>query len=250
MVTASCIAIERLAKTVTRPEQEVIEYVKRDVANVVLCNKDDHARNTAMQRLADGTVRLTPVFDFAPMVLHLDGIARRMRWERDDGGASRWQNAIAQCREVSGLALAADRARCATSPSAWTNSLRWPIEWVLTLTSSRASRPASTMRRSNCAHSDMGKRYKPLTPLEQLHAREQLLAAIAAHPEWTFVQTLRHVRASLRMTLDDMAKVSKVSQQTLRNIEADTHSPSLETATRLLKPFGLRLCVAPQTSET
>lgn len=96
----------------------------------------------------------------------------------------------------------------------------------------------------------MDKRYKPLTPLEQLHAREQLLAAIAAHPEWTFAQTLRHVRASLRMTLDDMAKVSKVSRQTLRNIEAETNSPSLETATRLLKPFGLRLCVAAKPSET
>lgn len=222
--------------------------MKRDVANVVLGNKDDHARNTAMQRLAEGTVRLTSVFDFAPMVLHLDGIARRMRWERDDGGAPRWQSVIAQCREVSGLALAAYRARYATSPSAWTNSLRWPIEWVLTLTSSRASRPArcgAAIARTLTWVSATS----PSPPWSNCMP-ESSCSPRLAHPEWTFAQTLRHVRASLRMTLDDMAKVSKVSRQTLRNIEADTNSPSLETAARLLKPFGLRLCVAPQSSET
>ena len=49
------------------PEGEVVEYVKRDVANIVLGNKDNHGRNTAVQRHCDGTVRLAPVFDFAPM---------------------------------------------------------------------------------------------------------------------------------------------------------------------------------------
>lgn len=99
-------AVMRLAQAATEPEREVIEFVKRDVANVVLGNKDNHARNTAIQRNADGTVRLAPVFDFAPMLLHPDGIARRMRWERDDGGAPLWKSVIEQCREATGLALA------------------------------------------------------------------------------------------------------------------------------------------------
>ena len=99
------VAVARLAEASTSPEDELIEYVKRDVANVVLGNKDNHGRNTAIQRLDDGTIRLTPVFDFAPMLLHPDGIARRMRWARDDGGAPRWSSVVDQCREATGLPL-------------------------------------------------------------------------------------------------------------------------------------------------
>ncbi|WP_375338497.1 hypothetical protein [Variovorax paradoxus] len=32
-------------------------------------NTDNHARNTAVQRLPDGALQLTPIFDFAPMFL-------------------------------------------------------------------------------------------------------------------------------------------------------------------------------------
>ncbi len=99
------VAVARLAAACTRPAIEVVEYVCRDVANVVLGNRDNHARNTALQRTGDGRVALAPVFDFAPMLLHPDGIARRMRWERNDGGAPRWADVIAQCREATGLAL-------------------------------------------------------------------------------------------------------------------------------------------------
>ncbi len=34
---------------------------------------------------------LTPVFDFAPMFLHPDGIARQSRWQADNGGQPDWQ---------------------------------------------------------------------------------------------------------------------------------------------------------------
>lgn len=101
-------------------------------------------------------------------------------------------------------------------------------------------------RRGSCAPFDMDKRYKPLTPLEQLHAREQMLAMIQAHPEWTLAQAVRHVRQSLRMTIRDMAKAGNLSDQALRNIEASRSSPTLATATRLLLPFGLRLSVTLQ----
>lgn len=98
-------AVKRIAEAATEPEREVVEYAKRDVANIVLGNKDNHGRNTAIQRHPDGTVRLAPVFDFAPMLLHPDGIARRMRWERDDGGAPRWASVVEQCREATALSL-------------------------------------------------------------------------------------------------------------------------------------------------
>ena len=38
-------------------------------------------RNTALQRDFEGRIALTPLYDFAPMYLHPDGIARRIRWK-------------------------------------------------------------------------------------------------------------------------------------------------------------------------
>jgi serine/threonine-protein kinase HipA len=64
----------------TDPQAEILEYLRRDIANLALGNTGNHARNTAVQRDLDGGVRLAPLLDFAPMFLHPDGIARRMRW--------------------------------------------------------------------------------------------------------------------------------------------------------------------------
>jgi serine/threonine-protein kinase HipA len=85
---------QRLAQVCTDPQAEVLEYIKRDVANLALGNKDNHARNTAVQRDFAGHIALTPLFDFAPMYLHPDGIARRIRWEGNDHGAPNWQQVI------------------------------------------------------------------------------------------------------------------------------------------------------------
>jgi len=65
---------------VTDPINEVIEYVKRDLLNLAIRNTDNHARNTAVQQLEDGTVRLTPVFDIAPMFMDREMIVRASRW--------------------------------------------------------------------------------------------------------------------------------------------------------------------------
>ena len=86
----------RLGEIATDPNREITEDIKRDIANIALGNKDNHGRNTAIQRRHDGTISLTPLFDFAPMWLHPDGIARRMRWQSDDGGSPNWASAIAQ----------------------------------------------------------------------------------------------------------------------------------------------------------
>ncbi|MDR3390943.1 MAG: HipA domain-containing protein [Sulfuriferula sp.] len=65
---------------VTDPVAEVIEYIKRDLLNLAIRNTDNHARNTAIQQLANGTVQLTPVFDIAPMFMDRDMIPRASRW--------------------------------------------------------------------------------------------------------------------------------------------------------------------------
>ncbi len=99
--------IAQLAQVCTDPQSEIIEYVRRDVLNIVMGNRDNHARNTAIQRFADGRIALTPVFDFAPMMLHPDGIARRMRWSGETGLAPDFRRVIQLCEEVSGQALPA-----------------------------------------------------------------------------------------------------------------------------------------------
>jgi serine/threonine-protein kinase HipA len=93
-------AVQALARVAHDPVGEVCEYLRRDVANIVLGNKDNHGRNTALQRRADGWVGLTPVYDFAPMYLHPDGIARRIRWLVDgtpDNSAPDWQAVAHLC---------------------------------------------------------------------------------------------------------------------------------------------------------
>lgn len=92
-----------LAAVCTEPEKEIAEYLKRDIANIVLGNKDNHARNTAITRTADNGIALTPLYDFAPMYLHPEGIARTTRWERDDNGQPEWGSVIAQAAQASGL---------------------------------------------------------------------------------------------------------------------------------------------------
>ncbi|MFM0286231.1 type II toxin-antitoxin system HipA family toxin [Paraburkholderia megapolitana] len=70
-----------IRRVVTDPAAETLEFIKRDVLNLAMRNTDNHARNTAVQRV-DGQVQLTPLFDFAPMYLDPEGIARTLRWYR------------------------------------------------------------------------------------------------------------------------------------------------------------------------
>lgn len=92
------------------PETELLEYVWRDVINVALGNRDNHGRNMAIQRFEDGRVALAPVYDLAPMCLHPDGIARRMRWRQDDNARPDWGSVAAQVAESGALAEEALRA--------------------------------------------------------------------------------------------------------------------------------------------
>jgi serine/threonine-protein kinase HipA len=96
-------AVRALTQVAADPVAQVCEYLRRDVANLVLGNKDNHGRNTALQRREDGWVGLTPVFDFAPMYLHPDGIARRIRWQLDgkpDTGSPHWPGVADLCAQL------------------------------------------------------------------------------------------------------------------------------------------------------
>lgn len=72
-----------IRNVVTDPATETLEFIKRDVLNLAMRNTDNHARNTAVQ-LIDRKVQLTPLFDFAPMYLDPEGVARTLRWYHPD----------------------------------------------------------------------------------------------------------------------------------------------------------------------
>lgn len=72
-----CAAIHRFSSD---PVADIREFVFRDVLNVAMNNPDNHGRNTAMLKTLDGAVRLSPLYDFAPMFLDDQGIARVCRW--------------------------------------------------------------------------------------------------------------------------------------------------------------------------
>lgn len=76
----------------TNVEAETIEFIKRDVMARAMRDTDNHARNTAMQLLPDGTAQLTPIFDFAPMFKDPDVVPRSVEWADAKGATLRdWQ---------------------------------------------------------------------------------------------------------------------------------------------------------------
>lgn len=85
----------------SNPQQEVIEFICRDILNVAMGNTDNHGRNTAMQYLPNGKAQLTPLFDFAPMILDDSGISRVCRWKNaDNGGYPDWSKVISDVAEL------------------------------------------------------------------------------------------------------------------------------------------------------
>lgn len=92
---ANDIFCEVIAKYTSNPQEEVTEFICRDILNVAMGNTDNHGRNTAMQYLPDGTSQLTPLFDFAPMILDDSGISRVCRWQKaDNGGYPDWSQVV------------------------------------------------------------------------------------------------------------------------------------------------------------
>ena len=63
------------------PLRDTVEYILRDMLNLAMGNPDNHGRNTALRKFPDGTVRLAPLFDFAPMRIDASAIPRSTTWE-------------------------------------------------------------------------------------------------------------------------------------------------------------------------
>lgn len=71
-------ALERVVPEHAWPEL-LVEYVRRDLLNLVFGNSDNHGRNTSVLKSADA-VWLAPVYDFAPMKMDLEGVTRTTHW--------------------------------------------------------------------------------------------------------------------------------------------------------------------------
>ncbi|PHR99772.1 MAG: toxin HipA [Oceanobacter sp.] len=80
-------------------EELVIEYLHRDLLNILLGNSDNHGRNTSIIRWRRG-LQLAPIYDLAPMVLDDSGITRTSRWSNENelGGRYDWRGI---CTEAS-----------------------------------------------------------------------------------------------------------------------------------------------------
>ncbi|MBM4779830.1 MAG: HipA domain-containing protein [Archangiaceae bacterium] len=84
----------------------LLEYVQRDVLNLVFGNSDNHGRNTALLKSAD-SVWLAPVYDFAPMKMDLEGITRTTQWrDFEKGGEVDWRGLLPTFGENEGFVRA------------------------------------------------------------------------------------------------------------------------------------------------
>ena len=75
-----------LAHHVDAPKREVCELVCRDAVAWALGDTDNHGRNTALLKPLDGSVALSPLFDFAPMYLDPELVKRSTRWRSEGPG--------------------------------------------------------------------------------------------------------------------------------------------------------------------
>lgn len=89
--------LEALRRHSHDPQADTLEFLKRDVLNRALRNTDNHARNHAVQRRSDGRIRLTPLFDFAPMFRDPELIPRALHWVDGQGRNLReWPDILGQ----------------------------------------------------------------------------------------------------------------------------------------------------------
>jgi serine/threonine-protein kinase HipA len=72
--------LEMLRGVSSDPESDVAEYVLRDALNLAMGNPDNHGRNTALSKGGTGGIRLSPLFDFAPMRLAPADRGRPTKW--------------------------------------------------------------------------------------------------------------------------------------------------------------------------
>ena len=89
----------------------------------------------------------------------------------------------------------------------------------------------------------MDKRFTPLSQIEQIQKRQYVLEMIQQNPDWPINIVAKFIRTELHLTLSDMAKITKISLQTLQNLEKPDANPTLETMYKLLNAIGLKLLI-------
>ena len=89
----------------------------------------------------------------------------------------------------------------------------------------------------------MDKRFKPMTPSEQMAARQQVMEAIRTRPGMPLPEALLLIRKNLRLTNPDLARISGVSKRFIIDTLSGKGNPSIKTAAELLRPFGLSIGV-------
>jgi len=115
--------IDVLRQYSANPFADIAEYLKRDIANLALGNPDNHGRNSALSKQQDSTIRLSPLFDFAPMRLAKEGIVRSTRWAlMRDGGRDHLPDWKRICAEL--MADPAEQNALAAELSAFAEYLR------------------------------------------------------------------------------------------------------------------------------
>ncbi|MFN3239668.1 MAG: HipA domain-containing protein [Pseudomonadales bacterium] len=221
-----------------------LEYIKRDLLNVVMGNTDNHGRNTAVLRSRDGRYCLSPLFDFAPMYLDPEGIARVCRWDGD--------------KEQSGRPV-------------WREVIRFFATWVeepwllkhVAQTSKPLERLSQTMAssgidddiiarcqffdrqqlKSNCGPGVTMPRAK-IEKLEPDTFNEKKLALLERIPkeELSLGVATKAMRLLLGMTQEEYgAKVVGLSRKVVSAIERDSYNPELKTLEKIARPFGLKI---------
>lgn len=115
--------IDVLRQYSANPFSDIAEYLKRDIANLALGNPNNHCRNSALSKQQDSTIRLSPLFDFAPMRLAKEGIVRSTRWAlMRDGGRDHLPDWKRICAEL--MADPAEQNALAAELSAFAEYLR------------------------------------------------------------------------------------------------------------------------------
>ena len=100
------VLLQTLAQFSHQPAEDMAEYICRDLLNIILGNKDNYARNMAL--LKSTQIRLSPIYDFAPMYLDRAGIARVCRWnsDREQAGKPNWRAIVNYVEQAYSAAIA------------------------------------------------------------------------------------------------------------------------------------------------
>ena len=94
----------------------------------------------------------------------------------------------------------------------------------------------------------MDKRYKPISLSEQMMLRQEVIDEVLAHPEWPLPDVIRFMKKRLRLTTEDLAKLSGVSFRAIQNIERGVSPGTVQSLNRILGVLGLRLGAVKSTA--